>query len=145
MRLIILIFAGFILFWNATSCSDKSAYQDVTDVLTDYEEIDVVDFSIAGTAVCDWCTKKEINVIGLQLEVVPDDDVTKTLALKVYGKLGPFSFNDLRYRSDATLTIYGRLYYGESDSFVDSSVKVPVPDEDGEAVSCVLNFSESSP
>lgn len=142
MRWITLIFVAVTLFWGATACNGKSKYYDVTDALTDYSEVEVVDFSIAGTAVCKWCKEKGIDVTGLQIEVVPDNDVTNTLALKIYSGPGPFSFADLRYRSGITLTIYGRLHHGFSDAAVDTWVKVSVPDEDDEVVSCVLNFPE---
>lgn len=138
--LLLVFSASWLLLSGIYSCNGKSGYYDTTDALTRYPEINVVDFSISGTAACSWCSSDDVDITGLQVEVVPDDDVTEMLATNVFPSWGSFSFSNLRYRSGVTLTVYGRLYHGFAEAHWDASTTVTVPDEDGKVISCVLNF-----
>ena len=141
--LFISLIAPSFFFSGAVSCSSKEGYYDTTDALTRYPEVKVVDFSVSGSAVCSWCASSEENITALMLEIVPEDDVTKTLAMKFYEGPGPFSFPGLRYASGMRLTVSGRLYRGIDKIAAETQVKVTVPDNDGETISCVLNFPGS--
>lgn len=135
--------ASLLLPSGIYSCNGKKGYYDTTDALTRYPEINVVDFSISGTAACSWCSSEDVNITGLQVEVVPDDDVTVMLAMNVFASWGSFSFSNLRYRSGVTLTVYGRLYHGFADAHWDTSTTITVPDENDKVISCILNFKRN--
>jgi hypothetical protein len=118
-------------------CNGKNYYSSPTDALTLYNEVEVVNFSVSGSAFCSKCDTKRVT--ALQVEIVPADDPLTTLAMNIFGGPGPFNFKDLRYAKGATLNVYGRIYYGTGDSSLQASTDVEVPD-DGETVSCTLNF-----
>ena len=130
IRMTVLIFLFVISF---LSCNGKTPYTNL------YSEIEMVNFSIAGTAVCNSCDTSRIT--ALQVEVVPKNDPITTLSMNVFDGLGSFSFSDIRYKKGAKLTLYGRILFGSGDTGTDSTVEISVPDSDGKTVSCVINFS----
>lgn len=102
-----------------------------------FNEVELVSFSVSGTATCKSCDAKRIT--ALQVEIVPKDDPVTTLSMNVFDGPGPFHFSDLRYGEGADLNVYGRIYYGTGESSLNASTEIEVPG-DGETVSCVLNF-----
>jgi hypothetical protein len=130
--------AALLLFFLFLSCNGKSVATSVPDALLRYPEVDLVNFSISGTAVCSWCKPSEVT--ALQVEVVPSEDPMTTLSMNVFDGVGPFSFSDLRYKKDAKLTLYGKIYFGAGNTETNATVEVSVPDKDGQTVSCVINF-----
>ena len=127
-----------ILILGCLSCNGKTPYTNPTGALVGFTEIELVNFSIAGTAVCNWCDASRIT--ALQVEVVPKNDPITTLSMNVFDGLGSFSFSDIRYKKGAKLTLYGRILFGSGDTGIDSTVEITVPGNDGETVSCVMNF-----
>jgi len=119
-----------------SSCSGKTAYYDTSDALTRYPEVEMVTFKISGSASCKVCK----NVTALQIEIIPEDDPMTTLAMNIFDNLGAFYFSDIRYKKGAKITLYGKVYIGTGDVDYEASTDVTVPDDDGETVSCVINF-----
>jgi hypothetical protein len=130
--------AALLLFFLFLSCNGKSVATSVPDALLHYPEVDLVTFSISGTAVCTWCKTSEVS--ALQVEVVPSDDPITTLSVNIFGGVGSFTFTDLRYKKGAKLTLYGKVYFGTGDTETNSTVEISVPDNDGQTVSCIINF-----
>jgi len=131
-------FVAILLVLTAgCACSGGNYYSSPTDALTRYNEVEVVNFSVSGTAVCKKCDTKRVT--ALQVEIVPAEDPLTTLAMNIFGGPGSFYFSDLRYKKGATLNVYGKIYYGTGDSSLQASTDIEVPD-DGETVSCTLNF-----
>jgi len=130
--------AALILLSTGLSCNGKSQYVNLPDALVRYPETELSTFSIAGSAHCDWCAPSQVT--ALQVEVVPVDDPMKTLDWSIFDGLGPFSFTDLRYKKDAKLTLYGKLLFGAGNTGATSATEITVPQNDGETVSCVINF-----
>jgi hypothetical protein len=131
-------FLLLILAAATLSCGVKTTNTDITDDLLQYKETELSTFSISGTAACSWC--KSSDVTAMQVEVVPADDPTVSLAMNVFDGLGSFYFSDLRYKKGVKITLYGKVYFGTGNTGAEASTDITVPQKDGDTVSCVMNF-----
>ena len=131
-----ILFVGCIISCNG----DKKYYYDTNDALVRYQEIEQTTFTLTGSTTCGTCRTRSLNVSAVQIEVVPEADPLTTIVVNTFGGLCPFSFREIKYYSKAKLTIYGKLYYNNGDDFIEASTDVTVPDNDGNVISCVLDF-----
>ncbi len=122
-------------------CSDRGRWTDeLVDELATYEQIELVTFNIAGTIICDRCTAGEIDVMAVKVEVIPQDDPLKELAIKMFDNVGPFTIPNLRYKKGVRLTIHCGIYTGLDTASYSKSAEVTVPDEDGDTVAVSVTF-----
>ncbi|MBI4126904.1 MAG: hypothetical protein HY465_05365 [Deltaproteobacteria bacterium] len=111
------------------------------DSFLDVPEIELVNFSLQGTATCGSCT--DDGAAGMTIDVVPVNDPTTTIASGVFMGMGSFSFTGLRYRKGVELNVYGTLYVsGEAGGSVpvQAETMVIVPSDDNAVVAFTINF-----
>ncbi len=137
-----LFILSFCCFGFALSCNgnQEEAYYDVTDAFTRYDEIEIVEFDLQGSASCEDCVERGIIPTMLQIEVVPANDLTEVIAMDILNNLGPFNFQGLKAEPGSSLIVYAKLHYGKGEAHLNSSTEVTVPEEDEDTVSCIINF-----
>lgn len=126
------------------ACDDKqrsNTGDPLLDSFLNVPEIELVNFSLQGTATCRSCT--DDGAAGMTIDVVPASDPTTTIASGVFMGMGSFSFTGLRYRKGVELNVYGTLYVaGEAGGNVpvQAETTVTVPTDDNAIVAFTINF-----
>lgn len=138
-----------LLFAFAFACSGDGKKAGLEANLLNYNEVEMVTFTISGNAVCSKCEQDEIPIDMMELQAYQKGNPTDQLALKVYGGLGPFTLQNIRAASGATVEIDGKLYrQGKSGKYITAYYgygEIAVPDEDDTTVSLTLKFPSSEP
>lgn len=134
------LFAGAFLWWSI-GCSGSATAPTLEGNLLDYQELELVNFSVSGEAVCAACSAGDF--VGLQLDLYLKADPTRDLAVEMFDGLGHFKISNLRTHKDATVVAQGRLYWNDS---VDTPpliarAEFKTPGSDGETVTFTLEFS----
>jgi len=135
------------VLWYSFACNGGGSKSSLEARLLDYNEVDLVTFSISGNAVCSKCEEDEVPIDMMQLEVYQKDNPIDRLALKIYGGLGAFSLINLRAPAGSTVEVQGKLYrQGASGNYITAYYgygEVTTPDDDDKNVAMTLKFPSS--
>jgi len=135
-----------IAWWSSFGCSGNAHSPTLEGNFLQYQYVEMVSYSIAGSAACTTCTSAD-RFIGFNVEVALKDDLVHTITVFRVDQLGPFSIDTIRTPAGAILALRGTLYREnapESEA-LQGYAEVRAPDEDGKAVSVVLNFPSQEP
>lgn len=140
-----LLLATFF-FAFAFACSSNDDKSGLEANLLDYDEVNMITFTISGNAVCQKCQEEETPIEMMQLEVYVKGDSLNRLAIKLYGGIGQFSIPNVVAESGATLKIEGKLFRQGTSGYVTAYYgygEVDVPDKEDAVVSLTLKFPSS--
>jgi hypothetical protein len=139
-----LLFLLVVFVFFAASCERRGAYwgDRLYDELVGYGHVEQINFNIAGNIVCPRCDEGEINVVGVHVEVVPQDSPMDVLALRMFDGVGPFTISNLRYKPGVTLSLECHIYTSVDPDGIGYTKKaeVNVPDDDGDTATVTINF-----
>ena len=143
MRTTIGYFVVIMAVVLVAGCSGNARKSSLEEGFLDYNEVEMVSFSLSGNVKCTDCTTDEDDILGIEIEVRLANDPTHTMAIQLEDSLGFFQMDGLRAPAGSEIEVRALMRTSSSRTARIATETTHTPDDGGVAI-ITLDFTPST-
>ncbi len=144
MRTSISCFIIFVAIALVSGCSENNRPRSLEEGFLNYNEVEMVPFSLSGNVKCTNCSTDEDDIVGIEIEVRLVGDPTHVMAVQLEDDLGYFQMNGLRAPDGFELEVRALMRTTSmSNSSRSVSGRTSVPDDGDGVATITLDFTNN--